>query len=253
MRWLVEITDIIGDERLLADLLETLEITLYLEENRTYLTGNPFESLSTSTEVWEEAKRIFEVVSEVTGDLLGQIIRCKIGYLYEQHEDGSRGSYVFCSMSLAVATPSVCGVVVVTSTSEISEEERTKLEAERLEREYQEKLDRVSPRIKSAYLDGRALKVHRFLQQELTPVSMYHIYELIRDDVGEKLNSLASQKEWTRFTRSVNHQKVFGDAARHMTSKKEPPAKPMSLEEARSFILRAADLWFKQKASDNSA
>jgi hypothetical protein len=81
---------------------------------------------------------------------------------------------------------------------------------------------------------------------------MYHIYELIEDDLGGKLCGLASKKDWTRFKHSVNHQAVFGDASRHIASNEKPPSNPMSLEEAQAFISRASDLWFKQKCIDRS-
>jgi hypothetical protein len=125
------------------------------------------------------------------------------------------------------------------------------LEAERLEHEYQEKLALVSHRLISAFHKEYALKVHRFLQQELTPIQMYRIYELMKHDLGgeKPLYSLASKDNWKRFTRSVNHPKVFGDESRHMISKDEPPAKPMHLEEAQGFISRVADLWFQQIAN----
>jgi hypothetical protein len=205
MRWWIEIIDIVGDERFLADLLTGLNITLDMQENRTYLTSDQFNLLSTNTEVWEEAKRIRDIVSEVSNWFPNVSISFQLDSLYEQKENGSRSRHVFLSAT-SIGSSSTIGVLTVTSTSEISEEERARLEAEQLEREYQEKLALVSSRLVSAFRDERALKVYRFLQKDLTPARMYHIYELIRDDFGANLNSLASKKDWERFTRSVNHQ-----------------------------------------------
>ena len=262
MRWLVEIIDIVADKRFLVDLLASLKVTLYREENRNYLTSDQFELLSTSTEVWKQAERLCDILaevslSEVRSRVLSASINFKLGDLYEQREDGSRRTHVFVYGAPigASAGASVGGAefsVIVTSTPEITEEERARLEAERLEREYQEKLALVSSRVVSAFRDERALKVYRFLQQDLTPTRMYHIYELIRDDFGGNMNSLASDKDWTRFTRSVNHQEVFGDDSRHIASKEKPPANPMSLSEAQAFISKVADSWFRQKCVDDS-
>ena len=50
MRWLVEIFDIIADERFLADLLTRLDVELYREVNQAYLTSHQFDSLPASSE-----------------------------------------------------------------------------------------------------------------------------------------------------------------------------------------------------------
>ncbi len=254
MRWLIEIIDIGTDKRFLADLLEKLGITLYREENKIYLISNQFESLSTGDEVWKLAERMRDVVLEVSNSFSGASIGFKLDSLYEQKDNASRSRYVFLQGTITVSSLLTGDVVpIVTSRGEISEEERARLETERLEREYQEKLNLVSYRVLTAFWDkkGRALKVHRFLQQELTPARMYHIYELIRADLGgkSKLSKLSSvdEDDWDRFTHSANHPEVFGDDSRHMVLKAEPPSKPMSLSEAQAFIARAADLWFQQK------
>lgn len=254
MRWLVEVRDIVADERLFTDLLSRLNLTLHQEDSKTYLTGDEFERLSTSAEVWEQAKRLRDVVTEVNNGIPGANISFKLGDIQEQREDGSQGTYVLLTPTSIVSTTAVgvCGVTVIPM-REITEEERVRLEAERKEHEYQEKFDLISSRVVSAYQDKRARKVQHFLEQDLTAGSMYKIYELIRDDLGEKLNSLASDKQWTRFTRSVNHQEVFGDDARHATLKAEPPTNPMSLGEAQDFIKKVSDLWFKQKYADYTA
>lgn len=254
MRWWIEIIDIVGDKRFLADLLTGLNITLDLQENRIYFTSDQFELLSTNTEVWEVAKRIRDIVSEVSNGFPDARMSFQLGDYYEQREDGSRCTYeVAYSGSLSPGRGCVDGgTSTVTPIQEITEEERARLEAERLEREYQEKLALVSSRVVSAFRDERALKVYRFLQQDLTPTRMYHIYELIRDDFGGNMNNLASDKDWTRFTRSVNHQEVFGDDSRHIASKEKPPANPMSLDEAQAFISRVADSWFRRKCIDDN-
>jgi hypothetical protein len=258
MRWLVEITDIVANEHLFTGLLAKLNLTLYLEDGRTYLTGDEFELLSTDSEVWERAERLHDVVSEISDGFPDASISFQLGHLYEQKENGSRNSYIFSSIGLGLSMSSISEVLAITSASEISEEEKARLEAERLECEYEEKLALVSSRVVSAFRDERALKVHRFLQQDLTPVRMYHIYELIRDDLGgeKNMDSLASEtetsrfkKECSRFRLSVNHQQVFGDDSRHASLKEEPPANPMSLDEAQAFIVRIADVWFKQKST----
>lgn len=255
MRWWIEIIDIVGDERFLADLLTRLNITLDLQENRTYFTSDQFELLSTNTEVWEVAKQIRDIVSEVSNGFPDARMSFQLGDYYEQREDGSRCTYeVAYSGSVSPGRSCVdAGTTTDTPIHEITEEERARLEAERLEREHQEKLALVSSRVVSAFRDERALKVYRLLQQDLTPLRMYKIYELIKKDLKKsKLDILVSKTDCDRFTHSLNHPEVFGDDSRHIIPKGEPPKNPMFLSEAQAFISRVADLWFRWKCVDDS-
>lgn len=251
MRWMVEITDLEGDRRFLTDLLKALNVELYQKDGNTYLTSNQFEAKSTSAEVWKLAEEMCEGISELSSGP-DTNVSFKLDKLYEHHKNGSQSRYIFgCgkveTLSLLTAT------ATVTSTIEISEEEKNKLRDEQLEREYQEKLTRVTSRLVPALQDKCVLRVHRLLQLELSPKRMYDIFELIQDDFGKqgkKLTLLATKDEQKRFTRSVCHPEVFGEDSRHIVSKVEPPPNPMSLKEARTFILNFADLWFKQKFLD---
>lgn len=52
-----------------------------------------------------------------------------------------------------------------------------------------------------------------------------------------------SGKEFERFDRSINHPKAMGLEARHAVSKVDPPPKPMTLAEARTFAHRVGTAW----------
>jgi hypothetical protein len=80
---------------------------------------------------------------------------------------------------------------------------------------------------------------------------MGHIADLIQDDTGSEMKNLVSDKQLTRFYRSINHPDVFGELARHIVSDDEPPPNPMSLEEARSFVRVLANRWMERKAGFN--
>ena len=249
MRWLVEISAI-EDKRLLADLLAEIDVELYLEENKTYLISQKFEQQPNSTEVWKRAEEIRNDLSEVNNGVPDVSLGFKLGDIHEQVDNHCRKRYAFgTGMGGALFIIGGGGFGSAASTQEISEAERNQLEAEKSEHEYQKKLARCH-RYLSIRQDERALKVHRFLQQKLTPARMYHIYELIEDDVGKKnLINLAPRKDWDRFKGSVNNPEVFGDDARHIVpNTPQLPPDPMNLREAQAFISRVADLWLEQKA-----
>jgi len=188
-----------------------------------------------------------DLIDEISKSTLG----FKLGKLHEQKEDGSRSQHVFLSGTLGINSSSSFDLTY-DSIGGTSEEDRARLEAEYQEHQYQEKLTLISCRVLSAFRDERCLRVHRLLKQELNPPRMFNIFELIRDDLGKNLNSLASNNDLKRFKTSVNHQQVFGDESRHIVSKEEPPPNPMSLGEAQDFISKIADSWFKQKCIDDN-
>ena len=80
---------------------------------------------------------------------------------------------------------------------------------------------------------------------------MGHIADLIQDDTESEMKNLVSDIQLIRFNRFINHPDVFGEQARHIISKVEPPPNPMSLEEARTFIRALADRWMERKAGLN--
>jgi hypothetical protein len=262
MRWLVEITDI-TDKRFLSDLLAKGKDRLFLEENRFYLISDGFESLSTCSKVWEKANEIRSIIVEISLGL-GADISFRLSTVYEQKEDGSRHGTVVATGQPGLLTISAEGGTW-TLNPPISAEEKLRLEAERLEREYQEKLALVSSRLLLVLQNERALEVHRLLQQEQTPVCMGHIIDLIKNDLGGKeelknfvscLFSIKGKNLVDRFYYSINSPKAFGYASRHILeqSKNEKLRKNrqpnlMYSDEAKLFVSNIADLWFKRKCA----
>jgi hypothetical protein len=115
-----------------------------------------------------------------------------------------------------------------------------------------QRLNLLAPRIKSAVLDERALTVVRLLKEDLTPQRMGHIIDLIQEDIGGSLPNLAGKANLTRFYRSINHPDVYGQEARHIVSRQEPPPDPMLLAEAQMFVRNVSNLWFQKKAGYSS-
>jgi hypothetical protein len=92
------------------------------------------------------------------------------------------------------------------------------------------------------------MQVQRLLQDDLNPQTMGHIADLIQDDIGGAMRDLVSGNQLTRFYRSINHPDVFGEQARHIVSKEEPPPKPMNIHEARKFVHGLVELYLEKKA-----
>lgn len=270
MRWLVELTDI-TDERFLSDLLAKGKDRLFPEDNRFYLISDDFESLSTCSKVWGKANEIRNIISEISSGC-NAVVGFNLGIVYEQKDDDSRHGTVFRSGQPGLLSISADGGTW-TLNPPISAEEKLRLEAERLEREYQEKLALVSSRLLPALQDDRppderpSLQIHRLLNQDQTPLYMGHIMDLIADDLGgrDELEDFISNSPSiqgkdlvNRFYGSINNPKVFGYTSRHITGKNKkkksrnrPKWEPMYSSEAKVFVSRAANLWFKRKCVED--
>jgi len=82
-------------------------------------------------------------------------------------------------------------------------------------------------------------------------VSLYKVYEVIRDDLGDLRAildaGLASRNEISRFTAGANRPEASGPAARHARFSGDGPRNPMDQSEARRFTLDLVRRWMDTK------
>lgn len=93
----------------------------------------------------------------------------------------------------------------------------------------------------------------RDAQDAGTWVGLYRLYEVIKHDVGSERamvsRSWTSKAQQDRFRHSSNSPDAAGDDARHGATNDEPPANPMTLEEARTFVEGILQAWLDEKLS----
>jgi hypothetical protein len=78
--------------------------------------------------------------------------------------------------------------------------------------------------------------------------TLFKLKEKIDAAVGGSLveRGWATKRELERFNRTANSHRILGDAARHGVQTSEPPAKPMTIEQARQLIDRLIRRWFER-------
>jgi len=249
MKWRVEISYVAKDDRLLRQLLADKSFEL-IDENQTfYLVGNEFEALNSHTDVYALADRIQSIVEE-TDKWEPLVTKFDVRCVFEEVENGNLKKY---GRSHVISFNAICNSAIVSASIKVnvSEEEQRRFEEEQKELDYQKRYRTAKLSFASSLNDERALDVQRLLRNELTPLVMGHIFDIIEDDMGGVLNELTSNTQKGRFTRSINHPKVFGEQARHIVSKHEPPPQPMDLGEAREYIKNVALKWLERKANLN--
>jgi hypothetical protein len=79
--------------------------------------------------------------------------------------------------------------------------------------------------------------------------NLFKIWEVIESDLGSDIfrHGWASKKEVERFTHTANSPEALGDEARHAKKRGQPPAKPMTIGEAKQLINGLLVKWIETK------
>ncbi len=81
-------------------------------------------------------------------------------------------------------------------------------------------------------------------------VNLYKAWEVVCDAAGGLhqvvKNGWAAEPDRSRFTGTAQSREELGDDARHASERYEPPANPMSLDEARSFVKSVIEAWISR-------
>lgn len=244
MRWAIEIQNSSLERRNLADLLYGLGFDLVEGLDFEAVYSPYFDSLETAAEVWEEDKKIREAFTGPAAIdpefVLGSII--------DYSPEGSK-RHVFLELEPIQITASFHSATLrVSPPSNLSKEEKIEWEKNRAELDYQAKLERQRAKLEPSYLDPKAQKILKELNEENhTGESLYKIYEIME---GHPLNRKEFQSrfgisihEFSRFGDAVHNPAVSGDLARHAYSEKTKTDNPMTFEEATAFIQTLAKKW----------
>lgn len=89
-----------------------------------------------------------------------------------------------------------------------------------------------------------ATEVFHFYSQPTSWINLYKIYEIIRDDIGDKeIIKILSKNELSRFTGTAQSREQIGDDARHAAKKFIRHPQPMTIKEANELIKKLILEW----------
>jgi len=223
--WLVRLKGEKFDLEDFSSLLRSPEHTVIEENGSYYLKSSDFDSLSSADEVRERAIAII--------DMLNGAMKLHIHNfrgVFEDgvtliKEDGSRHHYAYLGGTIAARAKVSATVTTSNGTQQIAPQPSN-----------------VESWLSLAKGDKAVADALHFFREN-TWISLYKVYEIIRDDVGGKIttNGWASKTRLGLFTQTAQ-------SARHASKKKSPPAQPMSILEAESLIRGILLSWFRSKA-----
>lgn len=245
MKWAFQIERTTLDRQNLLDLLESIGYQpADVPGLELVFWSKTLETCVNTGEVWEEAKSIRYLVSEVTEIdpefVLGPVIDLSSGEAKRHH---------FLEVKSAIiVTIGLDAILTVSPPKNLSEEQLIEYNTRRAEQEYKAKLEAQLSKLEPAFREPRAIKVLQLLKRDShNGESLYKIYELVeghpsnRKEFHERFG--ISKVEFQRFSDAVHNPVVSGELARHAYEDKPKTDNPMKFAEARSFILDIAKRW----------
>lgn len=251
MKWAFQIERTTLDRRNLLDLLDRIGYQP-VDFPGFYLAfcSDTLEACVTPGEVWEEAKKIRDLVSEVTEIdpefALGPVIDLS-------SEKPKRHHFVEVKSGITITTV-IDAILTISPPVNLSEEQLIEYNRRHAELEYKAKLEAQLSKLEPAFREPRAVKVLQLLKRDShSGSSLYKIYELVEGHPSCRKEFLErfgiSKAEFQRFSDAVHNPAVSGELARHAYENKPKTDNPMTFAEAKSFVLGVAKRWLESLRS----
>lgn len=245
MKWAFQIERTTLDRRNLLDLFNKIGYQLVdVPGLDLAFCSKTFETFINAGEVWEEAKRIRDLLSEVTEIdpefSLGPIIDLSSGEPKKTH--------FLEAKSGIIVTVGMDAILTVSPPDNLSAEQLIENNRRRAEQEYNAKLEIQLSKLEPTFREPRAVKVLQLLKRDShNGESLYKIYELMeghpshRKEFHERFG--IPKDEFQRFSDAVHNPVVSGELARHAYEDKPKADNPMTFAEAKSFVLDITKRW----------
>ncbi|GFO95992.1 hypothetical protein ig2599ANME_0176 [groundwater metagenome] len=234
-KWLVRLKGERFDLEDFPELLRSPEVRVVEENGSFYLESSEFNSLTSAEEVRERGRALIKLINGVAKFNRDNFLDVSEDGITRVEDDGKRHHYVFLEGAITARAKVSAQVTVIAADG--SEKVATQPSALESLLEVAQKHNVVADAL-SFYRDD-------------TWISLYKVYEIIRDDVGGKhqiiKNGWSVDSDINRFTQTAQSRAALGDSARHASEKYKPPAQPMTLSGARALIKTILSRWASSK------
>lgn len=243
MEWKVEIRQFQGEKDDLEFVLNAIGYDLFSEGNKLFLSSITFNLYSKAYEVRERAEALSSGFNAIATHLNLLNLKFQLGSVFQQLEGGKYRQHAFskavhhAGFSASAKAGAIFSAVVL-SAEEAAIKKRLKEKEER-----RETLDLGAKYISAMTQNSEIIRVLKLRKRTQNPDNLGRIYELVKMDLGYRIDKYVTKSQQNRFTQSINHNSVYGDDARHSVSKTQPPQKPMMLKEAYEFIDHLIEQW----------
>jgi hypothetical protein len=255
MRWAVEIQNTNLEKRNLTDLLYGLGFDLVDGVEYPALHSSAIDACTTAADAFKIAKGVrFAFTGPAmidNGFVLGSVI--DFSTTPPHRHAFLEGRAIITTISFGSPT------LTVSPSKDISAAELARCNAERIEKEYQAKLERQRAFLEPAFLNPIAAKVIELLSiVNPTGKILYDIFELVVGNKNERQRFHEhgiTENEYNRFRDAVHNPSVHGgDWARHriqLCQLRSP--NPMSKNESEAFVRKIAIAWLNDIRNSNTS
>jgi hypothetical protein len=147
-----------------------------------------------------------------------------------------------------IVTTGLDAILTVSPPDNLSAEQLIEYNRRRAEQEFKAKLEAQRAKLEPVFREPRAVKVLQLLKRDShNGESLYKIYELVeghpsrRKEFHERFG--ISKVEFQRFSDAVHNPVVSGELARHAYEDKPKTDNPMTISEAKSFVVGITKHW----------
>lgn len=221
-----------GNEAILRSAMQRLQssdIVLTEEDGEVLLTSPRFERATTMDEVWEAASKMLPILASGLR-LAGHTVLEPLG-IDGVRESSPAGPHTFAKRFTADAV--LISDVVTTSING------------------QPPAPPPPIRIDVALRNPLVMDVFERFAAAPTWVNLANVVELIEHDVGGETEiakrGWATKSELKLFQHTANNMHAVGVNARHAEVSRQPPAKPMPLEDAARLVKLLVERWLQTK------
>lgn len=245
MKWAFQIEQTTLDRRNLEDLLARIGFhPADISGFDNAFWSQEFEGFENASQVWEKAKRIrdlFVEVTEIDKDFaLGPVLDLSF-------EKPKRHHFLEAKSGIIVTT-GMDAILTVSPPDNLSKEELIEYNKRRAEQEYKTKLETQLAKLEPAFREPRASKLLQLLKRSIhRGETLYKIYELAEGHPSHRKEFHKrfgiSDIDFKRFSDAVHNPVVSGEFARHAYEDRPKTDNPMTIEEAKSFVMDVAKRW----------
>ena len=246
MKWAFQIERTTLDRRNLLDLLDSIGYQpVDVPGLDLAFWSKTLEACANTGEVWEKAKMIRDLFSEVTEIdpefVLGPVVDLSLG-------EPKRHHFLEVQSGIIVTTALSSATLILSPPDNLSTEQLVEYNRRRAEQEYKTKLEAQRAKLEPAFREPRAVKVLQLLKRDShNGESLYKIYELVEGHPSRRKGFQKrfgiSKVEFQRFSDAVHNPVVSGELARHAYEDKPKTENPMTIAEAKSFVVGLSKKW----------
>jgi hypothetical protein len=214
--------------------LEGASVRVLRENGEFHLAATCFGELDGAADVLRAAREILDLLNGLGRLNEPSFHHIGVGSVHRSFPDGRTEQYLFASEGIRARGK--CHPLIVSAEGQPQPDPRAGV---------------LTPLLHKAVASEPMQRALGFLSRaQLTWNDLYRAMEVVESTVGGEMfaKGWLTKAQQERFNRTANSYSVLGADARHGRDRHEPPANPVSFEEAKQIVFSVVLRWLKAAA-----